>query len=391
MRRVQTGLDRFLASPPAAARGRRLGLLCNPASVDVRLRHAAAAVAKLPDTELTALFSPQHGFFSEKQDNMIESADERHPRLPIPVFSLYGKTRVPTEKMFKTVDALVVDLQDVGTRVYTFIYTMVHCMEQAALLDREVIVLDRPNPIGGVQVEGNCLHPKFASFVGRYPIPMRHGMTCAELALLFNEHFGIGCRLSVVPMRGWRRGMYFNDTGLSWIAPSPNMPSPETAAVYPGQVVWEGTNVSEGRGTTQPFEYFGAPFIDPEALAANLPDEALAGVVLRPVAFEPTFNKWRGSRCYGFQIHPTSRERYRPCRTSLALLAAIRGLYPEEFAWKPPPYEYETERMPIDLIYGDDRIRLGVESGRSFRALSEGWKTDEEAFVRLRRPFLLYD
>jgi uncharacterized protein YbbC (DUF1343 family) len=387
---VQTGLDRFLASPPRSVRGRRLGLLCNPASVDKDLRHASMAIGSHPQIELTALFSPQHGFFSEKQDNMIESADGVHPLLDIPVFSLYSKTRVPTEAMFDRIDALVVDLQDVGTRVYTFVTTMACCMEAAARFDREVIVLDRPNPIGGLQVEGNRLTPSFFSFVGKYPIPMRHGMTVAELAQMFNDPFGIGCRLSVVPMKGWRRDMGFADTGLTWIAPSPNMPSPATAAVYPGQVIWEGTNVSEGRGTTQPFEIFGAPFIDPEAVTALLPDPAISGVVLRPAAFEPTFHKWKGLRCQGFQLHPKSLDAFRPCRTALALLWAVRTLYPDRFEWKSPPYEYEYEKMPVDLIFGDDRIRREIDDGLPLAALSRGWDEDEAEFDRLRQPFLLY-
>ncbi len=390
MARVQTGLDRFLASPPRTVCGRRVGLLCNPASVAGNLQHASIALGRHPKIELTALFSPQHGFLSEKQDNMVESADGVHPALGIPVFSLYSKTRVPTEAMFDPIDALVVDLQDVGTRVYTFVTTMAYCMEAAARLGREVVVLDRPNPIGGLQVEGNCLVPAFSSFVGKYPIPMRHGMTVAELARMFNERFGIGCRLSVVAMQGWRRDMVFSDTGLPWIAPSPNMPSPATAAVYPGQVAWEGTNVSEGRGTTQPFEIFGAPFIDPEAVAELLPGSALSGVVLRPTAFEPTFHKWEGVTCRGFQLHPQSRRAFRPCRTTLALLWAVRTLYPDRFEWKPPPYEYEYEKMPVDLIFGDDRIRRRIDGGLPLEAVSRGWDEEEAEFDRLRRPYLLY-
>jgi uncharacterized protein YbbC (DUF1343 family) len=366
-------------------------LLCNPASVDGGLAHASTGIARLRRSQLTALFSPQHGFYSEKQDNMIESEDGYEPHLRVPVFSLYGKTRVPTESMFEDVEVLVIDLQDVGTRVYTFITTVALCMETAARLGREVIVLDRPNPVGGAAVEGNRLNPAFASFVGKYPIPMRHGMTVAELALMFNEAFSIGCRLSVVPMTGWRRRMHYPDTGLFWVAPSPNMPSPATAAVYPGQVAWEGTNVSEGRGTTQPFELFGAPFIDPAAVIAHLPESALTGVVLRPAAFEPTFHKWTGQLCRGFQLHPVERDAFRPCRTAVALLDAVSRLYPEDFQWKPPPYEYETEKMPIDLIFGDDRIRRGIGEGRGYGELVGGWEEQEASFRRLRRPFLLYE
>jgi len=388
---VKTGLEKFVQSPPQELMGLRIGLLCNPASVDRRLCHARFCIDRIAGMKLTALFSPQHGFYSEKQDNMIESEDRLDPALKIPAYSLYGSTRVPTEKMLDAVDLFVVDLQDVGTRVYTFISTLALCMEAARRRDRKVVVLDRPNPIGGLAVEGNCLDPALRSFVGKYPLPMRHGLTIAELALLFNEHFGIGCDLSVIPMDGWKRWMHFSDTGLPWVAPSPNMPSPASAQVYPGQVLFEGTNVSEGRGTTQPFELLGAPFIEPAAVLERLPDQALAGVVLRPAAFEPTWNKWTGRLCSGFQIHLQDRSAYRPCRCSTALLAAICGLYPKRFAWKTPPYEYEYDKMPIDLICGDGRFRQKIEEEADFTELVDGWDTDEAAFEELRKPYLLYE
>lgn len=388
---VKTGLEKFVQSPPRELMGQRIGLLCNPASVDRRLCHARFCIDRIAGTKLTALFSPQHGFYSEKQDNMIESEDRLDPALKIPVYSLYGSTRVPTEKMLDAVDLFVVDLQDVGTRVYTFISTMALCMEAAQRRGRKVAVLDRPNPIGGLTVEGNCLNPALRSFVGKYPLPMRHGLTIAELALLFNEHFGIGCDLSVIPMDGWKRWMHFSDTGLPWVAPSPNMPSPASAQVYPGQVLLEGTNVSEGRGTTQPFELFGAPFIEPEAVLERLPDQVLSGVALRPAGFEPTWNKWTGRLCSGFQIHLLDRSAYRPYRCSAALLAAIRCLYPKRFAWKAPPYEYEYDQMPIDLICGDVRFRQKIEAGADFTELVDGWDADEAAFEKLRKPYLLYE
>ena len=388
---VKTGLEKFVQSPPQELMGLRIGLLCNPASVDRRLCHARFCIDRIAGMKLTALFSPQHGFYSEKQDNMIESEDRLDPALKIPVYSLYGSTRVPTEKMLDAVDLLVVDLQDVGTRVYTFISTLALCMEAARRRGRKVVVLDRPNPIGGLAVEGNCLDPALRSFVGKYPLPMRHGLTIAELALLFNEHFGIGCDLSVIPMDGWKRWMHFSDTGLPWVAPSPNMPSPASAQVYPGQVLFEGTNVSEGRGTTQPFEMFGAPFIEPAAVLERLPDQVLSGVILRPAAFEPTWNKWTGRLCSGFQIHLLDRSAYRPCRCSTALLAAICGLYPKKFAWKTPPYEYEYDQMPIDLICGDGRLRQKIEVGADFTELVDGWDADEAAFEELRKPYLLYE
>lgn len=386
---VKTGLECFLEASPRSRDG-RLGLLCNPASVDHRFHHARDLMARRFPGKITALFSPQHGFFSEKQDNMIESDDMRDPVLDVPIFSLYGRTRRPTREMFAHIDTLLVDLQDVGTRVYTFIYTLSYCLEAAREFNKAVIILDRPNPIGGTRVEGNCLTDDCTSFVGRYPIPMRHGMTIGELARLFNETYGIGCALTVVPMQGWRRHMLFTDTGLPWVPPSPNLPTPAAALVYPGQVLWEGTNISEGRGTTQPFELFGAPFIDPPKLLARLDAPAISGVTLRPVGFEPTSNKWHGSLCRGFQLHVTDPESYRPYQTSLSLLQAVISLYGNDFAWKKPPYEYEYHRLPIDLIIGDSRIRQRVETLENMGHIAQSWQAGTDQFEKIRSGLLLY-
>jgi uncharacterized protein YbbC (DUF1343 family) len=387
---VSPGLEQLIKSPPAVLKNRRIGLLCNPASVDRNLVHSRLRLKALLGDGLTCLFSPQHGLFAEKQDNMIESGDRRDPLLDVPVFSLYSRTRIPTREMFDAIDVLLIDLQDVGTRVYTFIYTMSHCMEAARQYHKKVVVLDRPNPVGGVQVEGNCLASGFKSFVGRYPIPMRHGMTIGELARMFNSAFDIGCDLDVVPMEGWRRSMLFSDTGLPWVAPSPNLPTPMSALVYPGQVIWEGTNVSEGRGTTQPFELFGAPFIDPYKILDALPPEAIRGAVLRPMEFEPTAHKWQGRRCHGFQIHVVQPEAFRAYSASLALLQAVLRRHPDEFQWKAPPYEYEYERMPIDLILGDRQLRERLAAGAPMAELEASWHQDLQAFEQLRRPFLIY-
>ena len=316
MRPIQTGLERFIEEPPDYILGSRLGLLCNPASVTKEIRHARELIHKCFPKQLAALYSPQHGFFAEKQDNMIESDNLTDPILHIPVFSLYGKTRIPTKKMLDPIDILIIDLQDVGTRVYTFIYTMSYCLEAAKKFGKKVIVLDRPNPVSGSMVEGNCLAPDCESFVGRYPIPMRHGLTIGELSMLFNNFFGIGCDLEVISMRGWKRSMYFQDTGLPWIPPSPNLPTPVSAMVYPGQVLWEGTNISEGRGTTQPFELFGAPFILIDKLLSIMSKIPIKGALLRPVSFEPVSNKWKDKLCKGFQIHITDPTQYNPFITS---------------------------------------------------------------------------
>ncbi len=390
MTTVRTGLEIFTDDPPAWCRRKRLGLLCNPASVDRRLRHARDLLAQRFGNGLAALYGPQHGYFAEKQDNMIESDHLMDPQLGIPIFSLYSRVRKPTPEMMEPIDILLVDLQDAGCRVYTFIYTLSYCMEAAAETDRKVVVLDRPNPVGGQLVEGGRLRPELASFVGRYPIPMRHGLTIGELARFFNREGGIGCDLEVVPMQGWRRDMYFTDTGLPWVAPSPNLPTPVSALVYPGQVIWEGTNVSEGRGTCQPFELFGAPFIDPAAVASRLEAGATEGVVLRPCHFEPTSNKWQGHLCRGFQLHVTDPRTYRPYRTSLALLQAVATTRPGDFEWKPPPYEYEFERLPIDLITGDARVRQHIEQGGRIMDLVHSWQPEIDAFAALSSRYHLY-
>jgi len=320
---------------------------------------------------------------------MIESDHMIDPVSGIPVFSLYGETRIPTQAMFDHIDTLIIDIQDVGTRVYTFIYTMAHCMEAAKKFNKKIIVCDRPNPINGIHVEGNCLSPEYASFVGLYPIPMRHGLTIGELALFFNDRFGIHCDLEVIPMKGWKRGMGFDETGLPWVAPSPNMPTPVTALVYPGQVLLEGTNLSEGRGTTQPFELFGAPFIRHEALRPHLSENSFPGVFLRETVFEPTSNKWQGEPCCGFQIHVTDSSIYQPYITTLKLLAAIIATHPE-FAWKQPPYEYEYELMPIDMLIGDGQIRRRIEDGEDLNALETSWQSGLRDFMDDCRGFLLY-
>lgn len=387
---ITIGLEQLAALPPSSLSGKRIGLLCNAASLDRRLMHASQILHECLGPQLRVFFSPQHGLFAERQDNMVESADRLDPWLQIPVFSLYSRTRKPTREMFDLLDVLIVDLQDVGTRVYTFIYTMSYCMEAARAFDKKVIVLDRPNPIGGKLLEGNCLAPAWSSFVGRYPLPMRHGMTIGELALMFNQAFGIGCDLEIVPMQGWQRDMFFADTGRTWVAPSPNLPTPVSALVYPGQVIWEGTNISEGRGTTQPFELFGAPFIEPGRLLDKLGGRRLAGAVLRPVEFEPTAHKWQGQVCRGFQLHVSDPALFRPYRTTLALLQAIIKYYPKQLSWKEPPYEYEYERLAIDLILGDQAIRRRLEDMQSIDALEASWSQDLEAFGKLRQGFLLY-
>jgi uncharacterized protein YbbC (DUF1343 family) len=388
--KVQTGLERLIDAPPKWLSGNRLGLLCNPASVDRQLRHARFLIHHKFPGKLSALYSPQHGFFAEKQDNMVESGNMIDPVLQIPVHSLYGQVRIPTQEMLAPIDILIVDLQDVGTRVYTFIYTLSYCLEAAKKFGKKVLILDRPNPINGLAIEGNCLTADWASFVGRYPLPMRHGLTIGELARLFNMHFEIDCDLEVIPMKGWKRSMFFDQTELPWVQPSPNLPSPVSAVVYPGQVLWEGTNISEGRGTTLPFELFGAPYLDPEKILATFDKEAFPGGILRPVVFEPTSNKWQRQTCQGFQIHVTEPNTYRPYRTSLQLLQAVILHHNQHFKWTQPPYEYENKRLPIDLIIGDQKIRERVENFETIEQIEASWQTDLNRFKDISQAVHLY-
>jgi uncharacterized protein YbbC (DUF1343 family) len=390
MATVKTGLEVLIKNPLPELRNKRIGLLCNPASISSEIIHARDLLLKTFPDQMTAIYSPQHGFFAEKQDNMIESDNMVDSESGVPVFSLYGKTRVPTKEMFDFIDVLLIDLQDAGTRVYTFIYTMSYCLEAAKKYNKKVIVLDRPNPVGGEAVEGNVLHPDYTSFVGRFPIPMRHGLTIGEIAILFNEFYQINCDLAIIQMKNWKRSMYFQDTGLPWIPPSPNLPTPESAIVYPGQVIWEGTNISEGRGTTQPFEIFGAPFLDLKKIKNMVPDSTLSGVILRPVIFEPTSNKWAKQQCIGFQIHIMDPKKYRPYRLSLELLKAVICHHGDEFQWKAPPYEYEFEKMPIDLIIGDKKLRKTLENNESLERTENSWKDEIETFSSISKKYHLY-
>ncbi len=387
---VQTGLENLSETPPKWLCDQRIGLLCNPASVDRKLRHARHLINEKFPGQLVSLFSPQHGFFGEKQDNMRESPDMIDSVLQIPVFSLYSSTRKPTREMFDPIDTLIIDLQDAGSRVYTFIYTMSYCLEAAKKFGKKVLILDRPNPINGITVEGNCLSTQLTSFVGRYPIPMRHGLTIGELSLLFNDHYRIGCDLEIIPMKGWKRTMYFPETGLPWIPPSPNLPTPVSAMVYPGQVLLEGTNISEGRGTTQPFELFGAPFLDTEKILSTLDGNKMPGITLRQTAFEPTSNKWKGISCEGFQIHINDPVQYVPYITTLRLIQAVLFHHRDRFEWKPPPYEYEFHQMPIDLIIGDREIRERLERLDQIDDIAESWKGDLDLFIARRQKFCLY-
>jgi uncharacterized protein YbbC (DUF1343 family) len=385
------GIEVFLSALHAGhqLRGARLGLVCNPSSVDAQLVHTAERLTRAPVT-LAALFGPQHGFRSDLQDNMIETPHGHDSQRQVPVYSLYSETREPTAEMLKGLDALVIDLQDVGTRVYTFVYTMANCLRAAARHGLPVVVCDRPNPIGGDQLEGPVLDPAYASFVGQFPIPLRHGMTIAELARLFNEEFGIGAALDTVPAKGWRRAEYFDETGLPWVMPSPNMPTPETAVVYPGMVLFEGTTLSEGRGTTRPFELVGAPWIDARRFAGAMNARRLPGAWFREAYFEPTFQKHAGQTCGGCQVHVLDRRLFEPVRAAIALMEEFKRQSPAPFPWRQPPYEYEYERMPIDILAGDARLRSAIDAGETADTIAAGWRDELASFAKLRERFLVY-
>lgn len=390
MAEVHTGLDLAGQGALNGIKGSRIGLLANQASCDGRLNHARDVLSGLFAQDLCALFGPQHGYGGEDQDNMIETPHARDKRFGIPVFSLYSETREPLPSMLELIDILVIDLQDVGTRVYTFASTMLGCLKACARQDKRVIILDRPNPLGGTMVEGNVLEQDMFSFVGPFALPMRHGLTMGEMARMFNTEMDIGCELDVISMKGWKRDMSWNDTGLRWLMPSTNMPTADTAAVYPGQVIWEGTNLSEGRGTCRPFEIFGAPWLDAAGIKKFLENCKGGGYFLQEFKFKPTFHKWKGEICNGFMIHILDRTEYRPYFTAITLLKAIIDMHSDKFQWRRPPYEYEYEREPIDLIIGSTSLRKDIESGPSIQSIEDRISAEAEAFVSRRRPYLLY-
>jgi len=397
---VRTGLEVLLAEKLDLLRGRRVGVLCHPASVDRRLVHVVDALVAA-GLDVRRLFGPEHGIRGEAQD-MIGVDGERDPRTGLPVTSLYGdrlESLVPAAEALADIEVLVVDLQDVGARYYTFVWTMALCMEAAARAGVAVLVLDRPNPLGGVEIEGGEIEPGGESFVGLASVPVRHGLTIGEMARLVAAGLPWGsarfarpldCELDVVPMAGWRRSDHFDETGLPWVLPSPNMPTPDTALVYPGMCLIEGTNVSEGRGTTRPFEIVGAPFVDGYRLAERLTGDRLPGVRFRPLTFRPTFHKLAGQVCGGVQLHVVDRRAFRPYRTGVAVLRALFAEGAGAFAWRTEPYEFVSDRPAIDLLTGSAAVRAGVEAGRSLDELAATWREGEAAFAERRRQILLY-
>lgn len=388
MKRVRTGLEELLAHP-SRIRGARVGLIANPTAVTPDLTHGALHLKNLQGAKLVALFGPEHGVFANAQD-LEEVGDLKDPKTGLRVWSLYGKTRVPTAKMLSGIDTLVFDIQDVGSRYYTFIYTMLHAMQACAAHGVRLIVLDRPNPIGGMCVQGNVLDPRFLSFVGMHPLAVRHGMTVGELALMFADELGLDLAMEIVPMKNYRRAMDYEDTGLPWVLPSPNMPTVDAAYVYPGGCLIEGTNLSEGRGTTRPFHLVGAPWLDPWKLASDLTRAELGGLGFRPCYFTPTFHKHMGELCGGVEVHVTDRRKVDAFYAYIVMIEKARAQNKAKFAWRKPPYEYEFVKPPIDILCGTSDVREAIEAGRPVRRFKEQFESEARAFEVIRKPYLMY-
>ena len=388
--RTRLGIEVLLEDKIDTLRGQRVGLVCNNASVLPNFRHAADIFFEHEGINLTALFGPQHGIRGDVQYNMIETPHVRDNRTGLMVYSLYSETRVPTEEMADEIDTFVVDLQDVGCRIYTYTYTMAYCMMAAAKYGKRVVVCDRPNPINGIDVEGNFTEKEFTSFVGQFELPTRPGMTIGEMAKLFNEHFGIGCDLEVITMTGWGREMWHEDTGLPWTLPSPNIPTIDTCAVFPATVHLEGTELSEGRGTTKPFELNGAPYIDAYAWAAELRKFDFPGVAFREAYFQPWFSEFAGETCAGVQLHVTDRAVFTPVVVGIAMVKTAREMYPDHFLWRQNEYEYEFGRNAFDIVCGTDKIRKAFEAGQSMDEITAAWEPRFSEFLELRKKVLLY-
>ncbi|QDV82605.1 exo-beta-N-acetylmuramidase NamZ domain-containing protein [Planctomycetes bacterium TBK1r] len=384
----QLGLEICVAERPRVLQSARIGLLMNRASVDRDLRLACDVLHNAYPGQIAALFTPQHGLWGDAQANMIETDHGWHAGLDVPIYSLYSESRRPSPKMLAGLDCLVIDLQDVGTRVYTFVWTMLECLHACAEANVSVLVLDRLNPIGGRIVEGPLLEDAYRSFVGGAPIPMRHGLTMGELALLLQSELQIDVSLEIIPVRGWSPDDTFDSLRRHWLLPSPNLPTAQSAMVYPGQVLLEGTNLSEGRGTTTPFEIVGAPFVDPDTLIQALDDIDLPGVHFLPLSFRPTFDKWADQLCGGISIHITDPQQFRSLKTSIAILSMIQHHWPDAFRWLGPPYEYETQKPPIDIIHGSSRLRLGLNHDHTIDDLAE---LDVTSWNQRTHKFQLYD
>lgn len=389
---VKTGLESFLNNFPAALKGKRVGILCHASSIVKDFSHIIDVFHDMEEIKLSAVFGPQHGLHGQTQDNMIEWQSQKHPGYNIPLFSLYGEYRKPTPEMLEETDALIIDLQDTGTRIYTYIWTVKLCLEACAEAGIPVWVLDRPNPIGRLPCDGPVLKEEFFTFVGGACIPLCHRMTLGEMALWVKEKYHPSCDLKIIRMENWNRSSLYSETGLPWVLPSPNMPSLQTAIVYPGTVLIEALNLSEGRGTTLPFELFGAPFINAEKLRKNLIDRKIKGCVFRIHNYIPTFHKFRGELCNGIQIHVTDITSYKPVEAAIDIFdAIIETSTPGSFRFNPPPYEYEHRLMPFDILSGDSGIRETLIQRGDIKAEKRRWAHEIEVFKAEFNEISLYD
>lgn len=381
------GLEVLLASQLHLVAGKRVGLVAGPSSVDRHLRSSVELLHGHPDVNLVALFGPEHGIRGDAQAGAkVDSAID--PLTQLPVHSLYGKTQRPTADMLRDLDAIIIDLQDGGVRFYTFVATALYVMAAARAAGISVIILDRPAPINGARVEGPILNPDYSSFVGPAPLPIRYGLTIGELARLLNERGKVHCDLTVIPLGNWSRVMWTDDTGLPFVPSSPNLPTLDAMTLYPGACLIEGTNLSEGRGTTRPFEYIGAPWIKAEPLAAQLNALKLAGLRFRPVYFAPTFSKHQSQLCAGVHIYVSDRERFQPVAAMLRVLQTVKRSYPDRFGWR-QAWQPGRQR-PIDLLWGGDRLRRQIDADRPVAELVAAWQPGLQEFERLRRDYMLY-
>lgn len=391
---MKLGLDILLANQRELLRGKKLGLLGHQASLNVKGRHAVDLLfEEKKEWRLTTLFGPEHGITTQAQDMMAVESGVHQPT-GLPLHSLYGhseKSLRPQKQMFKEVDCLVIDIQDIGARYYTYIWTICLCMEVCAKYKKPVVLCDRPNPLNGITIEGEVNEKGYTSFVGLYPLPVRHAMTIGEMARFINDTFDLNCELTVVPMEGWQREWYWDQTGIAWKNPSPNMRSPTQALLYPGTCLFEGTNLSEGRGTDTPFEWIGAPFVDSQEAISLLSDFPLGGVAFEPAAFTPTLQKWAGQKCNGVRIRVTDRDAFKPYATGIALVWAFYSLYAEKgFQWRMEPYEFVEDIPAIDLLTGGTTVRSGIEKHLPLSEILEWVGEPSASFLRQRTPYLLY-
>ena len=390
---MRIGLERLLANPRQHLGSARAGLIANPTAVDHGLNHAIDLLHEHPEIKLAKLFGPEHGIRATAQD-MLGVGHGHDPKTGLPEVSLYGSTfasLTPSDEDLEGLDALIFDIQDVGSRYYTYAATMALAMGACAKNDLKMLVLDRPNPIGGTQVEGGGLTAGYENFCALYPVPQRHAMSVGELAQLYNTTFDIGCELEVVTCEGWKRAQYYDQTDLPWVMPSPNMPTLDTAIVYPGTCLLEGTKLSEARGTTRPFELLGAPYIDGHALRDELGKLNLPGVGFRPVHFQPTFHKYAEQDCGGIQLHVQDRQSFEAYKTGLAIIWAIKQLYPKEFQWRNDTYEFRSDVPAIDLLTGFVDVREAIDAGEPFETVASRALRETEQYDTGRPRALLYE